>query len=65
MNKIQNWYQKQKASITNYLVLDNFENIQPSPIENIYLVINGFNNSEYDKCSNYMNTTIFLVIILN
>ena len=41
MNKIQNWYQKQKASITNYLVLDNFENIQPSPIENIYLVRRG------------------------
>lgn len=58
MNKIQNWYQKQKASITNYLVLDNFENIQPSPIENIYLVINGFNNSEYDKCSKRFKTIV-------
>lgn len=58
MNKIQNWYEKQKASIDNYLVLDNFENIQPSPIENIYLVINGFNDSEYDKCSKRFKTIV-------
>ena len=49
MASIQEWYQSQKASIDNYLVLDNFENIDPSPIENIYQVINGLNNSEFDK----------------
>ncbi len=58
MNKIQDWYQKQKGSITNYLVIDNFENIQPSPIENIYLVINGFNNTEYTKCSKRFKTIV-------
>ena len=58
MKRIQTWFENSRYSEFDYLVIDNYENIQPSPIENIYLVINGFNNSEYDKCSKRFKTIV-------
>ena len=49
MKRIQAWFEKSRYSEFDYLVIDNYENIQPSPIDNIYLVINGFTNLELTK----------------
>lgn len=49
MKRIQTWFDNSKYSEFDYLVLDNYENIQPSPVENIYLVISGFTNQELTK----------------
>lgn len=49
MKRIQTWFEKSRYSEFDYLVIDNYENIQPSPVDNIYLVINGFTNSELAK----------------
>lgn len=49
MKRIQTWFESSRYSEFNYLVIDNYENIQPSPVDNIYLVINGFTNSELSK----------------
>lgn len=50
MKRIQEYFDKARHQIDNYLVLDNYENIQPSPAENIFLVANGLNDEEYLKC---------------
>ena len=50
MKRIQAYFDKARFQIDNYLVLDNYENIQPSPAENIFLVANGLNDEEYLKC---------------
>lgn len=49
MKRIQSWFENSPYSEFDYLVIDTYENIQPSPVENIYLVINGFTNEEYKK----------------
>ena len=49
MKRIQHWFDNSKYSEFDYLVLDNYENIQPSPVENIYLVISGFTDQELSK----------------
>lgn len=49
MKRIQTWFEKSRYSEFDYLVIDNYENIQPSPVDNIYLVINGFTNQELAK----------------
>lgn len=50
MKRIQSYFSRCRHQIDNYLVLDNYENIQPSPTENIFLVANGLNQQEYLKC---------------
>lgn len=49
MKRIQSWFEGSRYSEFDYLVIDNYDNIQPSPVENIYLVINGFNDQELKK----------------
>ena len=49
MKRIQTWFENSRYSEFDYLVIDNYENIQPSPVDNIYLVINGFTNLELTK----------------
>ena len=49
MKRIQTWFESSRYSEFNYLVIDNYENIQPSPVDSIYLVINGFTDSELSK----------------
>lgn len=56
MKRIQTYFDKARHQIENYLVLDNYENIQPSPAENIFLVANGLNDEEYAKCDKRIKT---------
>lgn len=59
MKAIQNWFASTRYPDFEYLILDNYENMQPSPDSNIFLVINGFSNSELEKA-----TTRFQSILL-
>lgn len=52
MKRIQAYFSRTRLQIDNYFVLDNYENIQPSPDEHIFLVANGLNKEEYLKCDN-------------
>lgn len=49
MKRIQTWFENSRYSEFDYLVIDNYENIQPSPVDNIYLVINGFTTQDLAK----------------